>query len=171
MVTFIGSNGYNIYVLKLNKGDITMFNMLIVLFALIFTVPAFINAQDLNETDVPSVVIEKFDASYGTTNNVRWVRGDNGNYVAVFVNDNFDNRITYNGVGDVVMREVEMDASTLPDPIMRSFMGTYPDGTINSVTVMEDDSKTQRYRLDYLLNGSSSMIYYNSDGTVYEMTK
>lgn len=146
-----------------------MFKMLIVLFAMIFAVPAFINAQDITESDVPSIVIEKFDASYGSANNVKWVRGDNGNYVAVFVNDNFDNRITYNGVGEIVAREVEMDASTLPDPIMKSFMGTYPDGTINSVTVMEDNFNTSRYRLDYLLNGASSTVYYNSDGTVYQV--
>lgn len=146
-----------------------MFKMLIVLFAMIFAVPAFINAQDLSDSDVPSIVVEKFDASYGSANNVKWVHGDNGNYVAVFVNDNFDNRITYNGVGEIVAREVEMDASTLPDPIMKSFMGTYPDGTINSVTVIEDNTKTSRYRLDYLLNGASSTVYYNSDGTVYQV--
>lgn len=146
-----------------------MYKMLIVLFALFFAVPALTNAQDLPESEVPTVVIEKFDASYGTANNVRWVRGENGNYVAVFVNDNFDSRITYDPVGELVMREVEADPSTLPDPVLKTFMSTYPDGTINSVTIMEDNSKTSRYRLDYLLNGASASVYYNSDGTVYQV--
>lgn len=143
-----------------------MLKMLIMLFGLLIATPLFAQ-QDLPEAEVPQIVRDNYYNTYGTTNNVKWVRGENGNYVAVFVNDNFDNRITYDGAGVMVMREVEVDASTLPDPITKNFIVSYPKGRISSASVIEDDGGGKRYRIQYLNADETGSIFYNPDGTVY----
>lgn len=143
-----------------------MINMLIVLFALLVATPLFAQ-KDLSEDEIPQIVRDNFYNTYGTANSVKWVRGETGNYVAIFVNNNFDNRITYDGAGLIVMREVEMDASTLPDPIRKNFVIEYPKGSINSASVIEDNAGGKKYRLGYSNGGESGTIYYNADGTVY----
>lgn len=143
-----------------------MLKMLIVLFALLTSAP-LLAQQDLPEDQIPQIVLDNYYNTYGSTNSVKWIRGETGNYVAIFVNDNFDTRITFDGVGKVVKREVEVDASTLPDPITKTFTINFPKGTISSASVIEDDAGGEKYRIVYLNGDETGTIMYNPDGSVY----
>ena len=95
------------------------------LFSLLLLILPFISfAQDLEESEVPKVVMEKFKKSYTMNDEVDWKkRGEN--YVAEMDVNEKEVNITYDTKGNLIQKETELEESEVPKPILKYFNSKY----------------------------------------------
>jgi hypothetical protein len=88
-----------------------MKNFIIVLF--ICSLCFSLYAQNLKETDVPSVVREKFSSLYPNITSYKWEK-ENGNYEAAFKENGTEISVIFDAKGTLIQTEVEIPITALP---------------------------------------------------------
>jgi hypothetical protein len=96
---------------------------IIVLFVFIL-LPFISLAQDIEDSEVPKQVMDKFKKSNTMNDEVDWKKkGDN--YIAELDINEKEINITYDSKGNMVQKEVELEESEIPKPTMRYFNSKY----------------------------------------------
>lgn len=102
---------------------------------------SMLNAQDLTQKDVPSVVMIAFQNTYNNMSNVEWEK-DGNHYKVEFDDNNIEHEIWYSKEGIIVKSEKEITENQLPNTITTVLERDYPNYKIESIELIESENKT-----------------------------
>ena len=123
-------------------------------------------AQDVKETDVPSVVLNSFKKEFSKANDVEWeIKGDV--YDVEFDVGFADHEAWFDNTGKMIKHEEEIKTAGLPETVSSVLRKEYKPYQISDVKKIEIESKVV-YQLD-LKNGNEEWkMTFDSTGKLVE---
>lgn len=95
-----------------------------------------INAQDLNQNEVPQNLQDALSSKFSDVKDVEWEKkGDR--YKVEFEIDRMDHDIWYDGDGNIIKSKIEVSESELPSKIASVVKDNYADYKIESIEIIE----------------------------------
>lgn len=121
-------------------------------------------AQDIRQSEVPSVVLNAFQSKFSNAADVEWeMKGDL--YKVEFEIGKFDHDLWIDKNGKVVKHKEELSKSDLPPAINDKIKAEYKDYRVDDVYKIESDGKVT-YEVDLDGNRGDREITFAPDGTV-----
>lgn len=121
-------------------------------------------AQDIRQSEVPSVVLNAFQSKFSNATDVEWeMKGDL--YKVEFEIGKFDHDLWIDKNGKVVKHKEELSKSDLPAAINDKIKTEYKDYRVDDVYKIESDGKVT-YEVDLDGNRGDREITFAPDGTV-----
>lgn len=121
-------------------------------------------AQDIRQSEVPSVVLNAFQSKFSNAADVEWeMKGDL--YKVEFEIGKFDHYLWIDKNGKVVKHKEELSKSDLPPAINDKIKAEYKDYRVDDVYKIESDGKVT-YEVELDGNRGDREITFAPDGTV-----
>mgnify|MGYP005814083851 CR=1 FL=1 len=121
-------------------------------------------AQDIRQSEVPSVVLNAFQSKFSNAADVEWeMKGDL--YKVEFEIGKFDHDLWIDKNGKVVKHKEELSKSDIPPAINDKIKTEYKDYRVDDVYKIESDGKVT-YEVDLDGNRGDREITFAPDGTV-----
>lgn len=121
-------------------------------------------AQDIRQSEVPSVVLNAFQSKFSNAADVEWeMKGDL--YKVEFEIGKFDHDLWIDKNGKVVKHKEELSKSDLPPAINDKIKAEYKDYRVDDVYKIESDGKVT-YEVELDGNRGDREITFAPDGTV-----
>jgi len=138
---------------------------LILLFALCcFFSSAFSQEKEINESDVPKVVVDAFYAKYSGAVTSVWIQGTD-NYEVTFVKDDVTLEANYSYGGEWIETSKDFDFDKFPDVVKRAFaIGKYGKWNVEKSAVVETPDYKLLYMIEVSKGKKSYELYYSPDG-------
>jgi flagellar capping protein FliD len=119
----------------------------LMLFLSVVAIAGFANAQKLNEKDVPSGVKTKFESLYPGVKVEKWEKED-AYFEAEFEKDEIETSVVFDGNGNLVETEVEINLSSLPESITGYFQKSNPNSKIKEASKITDTNGVITYEVE-----------------------
>ena len=124
------------------------------------------NAQDIQEKDVPSVVLSAFQSKFANAADVEWER-EADLFKADFEISNRDHDVWIDKSGNIQKHQEEVTKSDLPEAVNQTLKKQYADFKIDDVDKIQRDNQT--YFLVELDGKSGDQeVLFLADGTVQQ---
>jgi hypothetical protein len=150
--------------LMINQNLTNMKKIILLTLALLSTLISF--AQDLTNTEVPSIVLNTFKQKFPKAVDVEWEL-KNKVYKVEFETDRQDHEVWINGDGSIVKHKQDLKASDLPKDVTASIALNYKGYRIDDVAKVIAGAKTL-YKVE-LKKGSNELdLFFEPDGKVVE---
>lgn len=81
--------------------------------------PLFTYAQDIQQKNVPAVVLNAFQLKFSNANDIKW-KLEAGNYHVSFEVNNKDNELVINDKGNILNQEQDLNVSEIPQVVLDS---------------------------------------------------
>ena len=101
---------------------------------------AAIYAQDLNQNEVPTNLLNAFQKTYSNASDVEWEL-DSETYKVEFDLNDLEQEIWYTKDGIIVKREMEITEKDLPSAVLSAIKSKYVGYKIDSIELIEMDNK------------------------------
>ncbi|WP_185204571.1 PepSY-like domain-containing protein [Chryseobacterium sp. C3] len=98
---------------------------------------AFVNAQKVQQKDVPASAQKGFQKQFPTIKEVKWVKED-GNYEAGFKVKETETSVVITPSGNILETETEMSINSLSAPIKAYITKNYPNQKIKEAAKITD---------------------------------
>lgn len=123
-----------------------------------------VNAQDISQTEVPSLVLNTFQSKYPTARDIDWeIEGDL--YKVDFEIGNRDHDLWIDKNGKVTKHKEEIVKSELPSAIAQKIKSEFKQYTIDDVDKIERDGKVL-FKVDLDSKSGDREVTFNNDGTI-----
>ncbi|HXP53035.1 MAG TPA: PepSY-like domain-containing protein [Bacteroidia bacterium] len=106
-----------------------------------------VNAQKVNEADVPAAVKTEFKSLYADVKEVKWEK-EKSNYEGNFHNGKTEMSVTITAAGKLLETETAIDAGALPKTVADYLSKNLPGKKINNVSSIKDDSGKITYEAE-----------------------
>jgi uncharacterized membrane protein YkoI len=108
--------------------------------AMIFLFAAACFAQDISQSEVPSVVVNAFQQKFPSVKDVEWeLKGDL--YKVEFETGRRDNEVWINSKGKIVRHKQDISAADLPVPVSESIGRDFSGYRVDDVEKIEEEGK------------------------------
>ncbi len=122
-------------------------------------------AQDIPSSEVPSVILNKFQQDYTNATHVEWEKKMN-NYEVEFEIGRTDHEIIYSAGGELIRHEEDLSANELPSAVSQTVKNDYAGYHVDDVDKITDESGTY-YIVELEASGKSDLkVFINTDGTI-----
>lgn len=121
-------------------------------------------AQDLQEKEVPSVVLNSFKQKFAKATDVEWELKNNL-YKVEFEIARIDHEAWLNTSGQVVKTKQDLKANDLPKAISSKIASQYKGYRIDDVDKIEEGGKV-KFKVELKKAGSEQNVYFDADGNV-----
>ena len=139
---------------------------LLLSFLLIAALSSNVVAQDLSESEVPSVVLNAFQTKFSKATDVEWeLEGDL--YKCEFQVGRFDHDIWINKSGEIKRHQEEISKNDLPAAITQKVKNEFNGYRIDDVDRIDADGKTY-FEVELDGRGNDRKVMFNADGSVKE---
>lgn len=101
------------------------------------TAVALVNAQKVQQKDVPGPVQKGFQKQFPTVKNIKWEK-ENGNYEAGFIANGVETSVIVDSSGNIVETETEISRNALPTSIKEYIAKNYPNQKIKEAAKITD---------------------------------
>ncbi len=122
----------------------------------------FVNAQKVNESDVPQAVKNEFSTLYKGAKAGKWIKEKN-NYEAEFMVAGSEMSVLIDATGKLLETETEMPASALPQAVRDACAKNFVGKKIKEVAKIVDDKGAVKYEAniegkDYLFDETGTLV-------------
>jgi hypothetical protein len=107
----------------------------------------FVMAQKIQSKDVPEIVKAAFLNEFPSVKGTRWDKEEN-NFEASFDNNKLDQSVVFDGEGNILETEAEIEISKLPQAAKDYLSSTYPEKKIKEIAQITDAQKTITYEVE-----------------------
>lgn len=123
-------------------------------------------AQDIPQSEVPSLVLNAFQSKYAKVTDLEWEKkGDL--YKAEFEIGKRDHDVWIDANGQVTKHKEDFPKSELPAAIRQKIESEFKDFTIDDVDKIEEGGKVS-YLVDLDGKTGDRDVFFNEDGTILE---
>jgi len=128
-----------------------------------------VNAQKLNESDVPQPVKTNFAALYPDKTAYKWEM-ENGKYEASFKDIGVETSVLFKADGTHIQTEVEIAVSSLPAPVNKYVKNHFKSKKINEAAKISAADGTVTYEAeigntDYFFDANGNYLGSESEGS------
>lgn len=122
-------------------------------------IPGVMWAQEISQSEVPSLVVKAFNKKFTATEVYGWSRDDNSLYIVDFVQDDLDYQACFNDKGVWEYSQFAVDESELPEKVADIIYETF-----SSPSIMQAELKeTKDGRELYVLTIQDEMVNDEND--------
>lgn len=118
----------------------------IVLTLAVLSAAYFVQAQQVNQSEVPEKVKSAFDANTHGATVMSWEKVKSG-YKATYSIENNESTALFNSSGKLLEQEFTVSQNDLPDNIVEYLGGVEEKQTINKVIILKDVSGNKSYKV------------------------
>jgi hypothetical protein len=136
----------NHYRLLYHKLKCSKMKKLIILFAAGAGV-VFINAQKIQQKDIPASVQSGLQKQFPDAENVKWEK-EQSNYEAGFKSKGAAYSVLLNASGSIIETEVPVNVNSLPAPVKQFIAGKYPNQKIKEAAKIIDSKGIVTYEAE-----------------------
>lgn len=111
------------------------------------TAVSFVNAQKVQQKDVPASVQKGFQKQFPTVKDVKWGK-EKGNYEAGFKINEKETSVIINLSGNILETETEINSSSLSAPIKGYITKNYPNQKIKEAAKITDAKGVVTYEAE-----------------------
>lgn len=137
------------------------------LLSIIFLTAGFVvaNSQDIQQTDVPSMILNAFQTKYPNAAQVRWERKGE-DYKAEFEDNSREHDLWIDKSGNITKHKEDFPKSQLPQAITQKLQSEFKDYKIDDADKIEEGGKVI-YEID--LDGKDDRkVFFTADGAIQE---
>lgn len=113
----------------------------------LFASAVLINAQKIQQKDIPAAVQKSFQKQYPTVKDVKWEK-EKGNYEAGFKVNGTETSLLINASGKVLEVEKEISATSLSAPIHAYIAKHYPGEKVKDAAKITDANNVVTYEAE-----------------------
>lgn len=124
-----------------------------------------INAQKVQQKEVPTLVQKSFQKQFPTVKDVKWEK-EKGNYEAVFKSNGTETSVVISPSGNILETETEMNINSLSAPIKGYLAKNYPKQKVKEAAKITDAKGIVTYEAE--INGKD-FIFDNKGKFVKEI--
>ncbi|SMO37237.1 Putative beta-lactamase-inhibitor-like, PepSY-like [Chryseobacterium rhizoplanae] len=121
------------------------------------TAVVFVNAQKVQQKNVPGPVLKGFQKQFPTVKDAKWEKED-GNYEAGFTINGTEASVVINPSGSILETETEMSSNSLSTSIKAYIVKNYPNQKIKEAAKITDSEGIVTYEAE--VNGKD-LIFDN----------
>lgn len=118
---------------------------------------AFMNAQKVQQKDLPAVVQKGFQKQFPAVKDAKWEK-ENGNYEAGFKENGTETSVVIDPSGNILETETEMKSNSLSAPVKAYITKNYPNQKIKEAAKITDAKGIVTYEAE--VNGKD-LIFDN----------
>lgn len=122
--------------------------------------------QQTDNSEIPQSVKAKFASEHTEVMDIRWGMED-GNFEAEYYEDGMERSVVYNAEGKVLIREKQIEISSLPSVIMDYIVANYPDSDIEKAE-FEATEDGDFYELEVETNDTEVELIFDANGNFVE---
>lgn len=130
------------------------------------TAVAFVNAQKVQQKDVPASVKKGFQKQFPTVKDVKWEK-EKDNYEAAFKSKGTKTSVVINYSGNILETETEMNGNSLSAPIKGYLAENYPNQKIKEAAKITDAKGVITYEAEI----SGKDLIFDSKGNFLKEMK
>lgn len=158
-------HGLDLLYILLNNSNIMKKYILITSAVLIATL---VNAQDIPQSQVPSVILNAFQQKFSDVSDLEWeIKGDL--YKAEFEVGNRDHDVWINKEGIITKHKEDFPKGQLPDAIRSVLESQFPNYRIDDVDKIETEGRVF-YQVELDGKSGDRVILFNADGSIESNT-
>ncbi|UWX61788.1 PepSY-like domain-containing protein [Chryseobacterium oranimense] len=132
---------------------------------IITTTVALVNAQKVQQKDVPASVQKSFQKQFPTVKDVKWEK-EKDNYEAGFKMNGTETSVLINTTGNILETEREIDSNSLSAPIKGYVAKNYPHQKIKGAAKITDDKGVVTYEAEI---NNKDLIFDNKGKFIKEI--
>lgn len=121
-------------------------------------------AQNINQSNVPAVVLNEFQLKFPNAENVSW-KLNKGNYLVYYKVNNKDNRLTLDNKGKTLKHQQDLYFSEIPKKVLEAIESKVTYFDIEDADRYENQGKIE-YHLDFKHNGEDYHFRIDEKGRI-----
>ncbi|KQB43796.1 DUF2874 domain containing protein [Flavobacterium daejeonense] len=127
---------------------------------------SFTNAQDLAQNNVPSIIVNQFNAHFPKATDIDWEM-DGTNYKVDFeTNWNTDHEIWYNSKGKIIRHKEDISEAKLPKAVKNTLKSSFKGYSIDDIEQISENGKmVYKMELNSLLQQDWNVVI-DAKGTI-----
>jgi len=130
------------------------------------TAVTFVNAQKVQQKDVPATVQKGFQKQFPTVKDIKWEK-EKGNYEAGFTINGTETSVVINLSGNILETETEINSNSLSAPIKVYIAKNYPNQKIKEAAKITDTKGVATYEAEV----SGKDLIFDSKGKFIKEVK
>lgn len=135
------------------------------LIAILFLTTTFAQAQDINESQVPSVVLNTFKTEFPKASDVEWEKQGNQYQVEFEIGYFSDYEAWFKASGDIILYEVEISKRKLPVAVKNTVQQKYKAYQIDDVKKINEKGQIS-YTIELEKGQEEINIIINENGQI-----
>lgn len=120
--------------------------------------------DDLQNSDIPSVVLNGFSEKFPNATGVEWEK-DQNLYEAEFHIDSIEHDAIVNPEGSVLKYKYDLPYEELPEVVQTSITSNFDNAKVDEVEVLQISGDTY-YQVEFDGDGNENHVIFNEEGEV-----
>ncbi len=125
-------------------------------------------AQEISRSEVPSIILNKFNNQFSKAKDVEWEKGYDFYKVEFEASWGLDHDVWYNENGEMIKHKEELMSKNLPRVIKTDLKSKYKNYLIDDVEKITEGNKIT-YKVEIEKLNEEVTLFYNEDGSILKV--